>query len=149
MSLCPRLLLPNANHINDYQDELFDVQYNTYRQQYFVIFSQTFLKLIAFTRLPENHLKHRRLYLIAYDISSHDIRRQALRICRKYATGGQRSIHECWLSDGEYGDVLADLSLIIDPESDRITSVLLDGRQPVHTLGRATEPLNPTLLVVA
>lgn len=44
-------------------------------------------------------MKNRRLYLISYDISDAKRLRAALKLVRAYATGGQLSVHECWLSD--------------------------------------------------
>ena len=93
-------------------------------------------------------MKARNLFLIAYDISRNRTRSAALKICRQYATGGQKSLHECWLSPAEHADLLADLALIIDPDTDRITSIGLDGRQSVHTLGRGVSPLDPDLIVI-
>ena len=94
-------------------------------------------------------MKHLRLYLVAYDISNNRVRNTALKACRQFATGGQKSLHECWLSEGEHGELLAALHQIINETSDRITLVRLDARQPVHALGRGTKPLDPALIVIS
>jgi CRISPR-associated protein Cas2 len=94
-------------------------------------------------------MKNRRLHLIAYDISNSRTRIQALKLCRQYATGGQKSLHECWVSAGEHGSLIANLELIIDIETDKVTSVALDGRQSITTLGRGTQPLDPRFLIIS
>ncbi len=94
-------------------------------------------------------MKKRRLYLVAYDISNNRSRSAALKVCRQFATGGQKSLHECWLSDGERETLLATLKQIINTATDRITLVGLDARQTTHTLGRGTKPLDPSLIVIS
>ena len=85
-------------------------------------------------------MKNRNLYLIAYDIRQPKRLRAALKATRGCATGGQQSVHECWLSDAERGDLLATLSMIIDDAVDSLICIRLDPRQQVITLGRALSP---------
>ena len=90
-------------------------------------------------------MKNRQLYLISYDISDAKRLRAALKLVRGYATGGQLSVHECWLSTAEKGDLLATLSQIIDEDTDSLMAIKLDPRQKIHTLGKATKPTTADL----
>lgn len=83
----------------------------------------------------------RQLYLASYDISDDKKRRAALYIVRQYATGGQKSVHECWLTEQERNDLMCDLAVLIDDATDRVLILRLDPRQKVHALGCAVEPL--------
>jgi CRISPR-associated protein Cas2 len=82
----------------------------------------------------------RRLHLAAYDVSEPSRLRAALRAVRDYATGGQKSAHEVFLSDDERVLLLRVMGEIIDPQTDRFMLLRLDGRLPVRTLGMATVP---------
>ncbi len=42
---------------------------------------------------------NRCLYLIAYDVRVPNRLVAALHLTRRYATGGQKSVHECWLTE--------------------------------------------------
>lgn len=85
-------------------------------------------------------MKKRNLYLIAYDIRVPKRLKAALKATRQYATGGQKSVHECWMSDAERGDLLATLAMIINESEDSLICIHLDPRQTVITLGKAVSP---------
>jgi CRISPR-associated protein Cas2 len=82
----------------------------------------------------------RHLFLIAYDIRCHRRRRLALRAVKAYAVGGQKSLHECWLTQGELQAAMARLRALIDPLTDRVILVRLDPRARVQTLGAGVAP---------
>ena len=90
----------------------------------------------------------RSLYLVSYDITKSSIRRKALKITRGYATGGQKSVHECWLSRAERAHLLEELKRLVNPLEDRILVLRLDPRQAVETLGSAVQPLHPDFLYI-
>ena len=46
-------------------------------------------------------MPYRSLYIIAYDISAPDRQRHVRRLLQGYATGGQKSLFECWLTAAE------------------------------------------------
>lgn len=48
----------------------------------------------------------RHLYLAAYDIRDNRCRAGALKLLRGFATGGQKSVHEIWLTEAEKRRVL-------------------------------------------
>lgn len=85
----------------------------------------------------------RTLYLAAYDVSDDKRLRAALHCVRAYATGGQKSVHEVWLTEREKGELLGDMSYILAEDADSFLLIRLDARQTVQTLGKATPPSNP------
>ncbi|HPE60796.1 MAG: CRISPR-associated endonuclease Cas2 [Thiothrix sp.] len=88
-------------------------------------------------------MAERGLYLACYDVADDARLRAALLVVRAYATGGQKSVHECWLNTLERGDLLADISLVLNPLEDSFLLVRLDARLPTHTLGQALQPVRP------
>ncbi len=85
----------------------------------------------------------RSLYLVAYDVSDPKRLRAALYITRRHATGGQKSVHECWLTLAEKGHLIADLAQVLEESHDRLLIIRLDPRQPIAVLGRAVLPADP------
>lgn len=86
---------------------------------------------------------NRRLYLAAYDVAHPRRLRLSLELIKGYATGGQKSAYECWLSEGEKATLLYDMALVLEEEEDSFLLIGLDPRSPVHTLGRAETPADP------
>src|SRR5690606_31648705 len=82
----------------------------------------------------------RHLYLIGYDISDNRSRVRALRAIKGNAIGGQKSVYECWLDDGELAAARAELSALAGGGLDRIIVTRLDPRAAVHTLGVGVAP---------
>jgi CRISPR-associated protein Cas2 len=82
----------------------------------------------------------RHLFLIAYDISSATRRRKVLNAVKGQATGGQKSLYECWMTSGELQQALHVIRSLIDPEDDRVLVIRLDQRASVHVLGMAVVP---------
>lgn len=85
----------------------------------------------------------RKFYLVAYDVRDPQRLRAALHVTRCYATGGQKSVHECWLTAAEKGRLTADLCQVLEEDSDALLVIRLDPRQAVITLGRAVAPADP------
>jgi CRISPR-associated protein Cas2 len=90
----------------------------------------------------------RSLYLVAYDICDPRRLARALKIVRAYATGGQKSVHECWLEPGELAALKHDLQRVIDPGEDSVLFVRLDPRMKPRTLGIARAPVDPSFFFV-
>ncbi|ADE15907.1 CRISPR-associated protein Cas2 [Nitrosococcus halophilus Nc 4] len=90
----------------------------------------------------------RQLYLAAYDIASATRLRQALYCLKKYATGGQKSVFECYLTKTERRKLLREMEGIIDAEEDRFLLLRLDPRSRVRTLGIAVKPVDPAFFYV-
>jgi CRISPR-associated protein Cas2 len=93
-------------------------------------------------------LMQRILYLVAYDISHPRRLARALKTVRAYATGGQKSVHECWLLPGELATLKRDLEAIIDSAEDSVLFVRLDPRLKPRTLGIARPPVDPAFFFV-
>ncbi len=85
-------------------------------------------------------MKKRQLYIAAYDIANSKRLRQALFVVRSYASGGQKSVYECFLTDAEKHHLLESMKSIIDPDEDRFLLLQLDARCRVRTLGKAVPP---------
>jgi CRISPR-associated protein Cas2 len=89
-------------------------------------------------------LSARALYLAAYDVADDARRRAALVLIKAYATGGQKSFYEIFLTDGEKADLFHDVALVLDETEDRFFLLRLDPRSRVHTLGVGVEPADDT-----
>jgi CRISPR-associated protein Cas2 len=84
----------------------------------------------------------RHLFLIAYDISSAARRRNVLNAVKGHATGGQKSLYECWMTSGELQQAIHAIRSLIDPADDRVLIIRLDHRASVHVLGMAVLPVD-------
>ena len=84
----------------------------------------------------------RRLYIVAYDISDSTRLRAALNTVRNWATGGQKSVHECWLTRAELAELRRRMRPIIG-DDEELLIVRLDPRQRPATLGLALPPEDP------
>ena len=79
----------------------------------------------------------RTLYLAAYDVC--DPRRLA-RVTRYFASwrvAGQKSVPEIWVTPGELTTIQADLSDLVQADTDRLQLLALDPRMQTHCLGQA------------
>lgn len=86
---------------------------------------------------------NRTLYLIAYDIRE-DKRLNSVRYFLKgYSTGGQKSVYECFLTDGEIKFVMSRIKMLILEIEDRVHIFRMDGRSRTHAIGIAVQPKDP------
>jgi CRISPR-associated protein Cas2 len=85
----------------------------------------------------------RMLYLIAYDITNDGRLNRVRQFLKGYSTGGQKSVYECFLTDGELRYVKRKLERLIDDEDDRVHIFTMDGRSRTHALGIAVQPKDP------
>ena len=60
-----------------------------------------------------------------------------------YSTGGQKSVYECFLTDGELKYVISKIKRLIREDEDRVHIFMMEGRSKTHTLGIALQPKNP------
>lgn len=90
----------------------------------------------------------RDFYLAAYDVANHRRLAAALDLVRGYATGGQKSVHEVFLTAAEKRELLHDMALILDEDDDRFLLLRLDPRAPARTLGVAERPADPDYFYV-
>ena len=85
----------------------------------------------------------RDFYLAAYDVADDGRLAAALHIVRGYATGGQKSVYECFLSRGERSELVHEMSLLLDEEDDRFMLLRLDPRARSFSLGLARPAADP------
>jgi CRISPR-associated protein Cas2 len=93
-------------------------------------------------------MAYRTVHLACYDVASPSRLKAALHVSRRYATGGQKSVHECWLTSAEHGDLLNMLANVLDEDEDRALLVRLDGRRQVIPLGAARSPTDQACIVI-
>ena len=86
---------------------------------------------------------NRTLYLIAYDITDERRLNKVRHLLKAYSTGGQKSLHECFLNRGDLNYIVQKLRHIISEEEDRVHIFTMDGRSRTHTLGIAVQPKDP------
>lgn len=85
-------------------------------------------------------MSHRKLFIAAYDIRDPKRLRKTLKVVRAYASGGQKSVFECFLSAAERRELLAEVGSVIDRDEDSFFLLRLDGCGQVITLGKAVPP---------
>ena len=93
-------------------------------------------------------MPQRTLHLACYDISEPRRLRAALKLARAYATGGQKSLHELYLTVAERSALVDDMGVLMDMDTDRFLLLRLDPRSRVHTLGKAVAPSDPDYFYV-
>jgi len=94
-------------------------------------------------------METRSLYLAAYDVTDPRRLRMALEFVKGYSTGGQKSVHECFLTAGERARLLRDMTAALDEAEDSFLLLRLDPRARVFTLGKAIEPMDAPYFHVA
>lgn len=82
----------------------------------------------------------RRLYLAAYDISSPSRLRAALYLLKGVASGRQKSVFECFLTNSERLELIEEISRIINPIEDRFLLLPLASATLIKTLGKGMAP---------
>lgn len=82
---------------------------------------------------------HRPLYIAAYDVRAPKRLTQALRLVRNHATGGQKSVHEIFLTAAEKVALLKDMRQLLETE-DRFMLLRLDTRSCALTRGLGKVP---------
>lgn len=94
-------------------------------------------------------MESRMLYLAAYDVADVRRLRAALDLLKGFSTGGQKSVHECFLSVAERHRLLQDMALVLKEEHDSFLLLRLDPRSRVLTLGNAIEPVDAPYFYLA
>lgn len=94
-------------------------------------------------------MTQRQLHLACYDVASPGRLARALKLARKYATGGQKSVHEIFLTEAERDALVGDMHQLLDLSTDRFLLLRLDPRSRVRILGKAIEPANPDFIYIS
>ncbi|MCB1615855.1 MAG: CRISPR-associated endonuclease Cas2 [Pseudomonadales bacterium] len=84
----------------------------------------------------------RELYLAAYDIRHPKRLYRMLQILKDYASGGQKSAFECYLSNHERKELMHRVGQVMDVEEDAFMVIRLRHREEVETLGIAVKPVD-------
>ncbi len=85
----------------------------------------------------------RHFYLAAYDVADPKRLRRVLIIVKGYATGGQKSVYECWLSNTERKKLLHSTAQAIHQHKDRFFLLRMDPRRKTTLLGLAQPLADP------
>ncbi len=93
-------------------------------------------------------MPHRDLHLACYDVAEPRRLSAALKLARRYATGGQKSAHELFLTPAERDTLVDDMRALLDTSTDRFLLLRLDPRSRVHALGKAIEPTDPDFFYI-
>lgn len=90
----------------------------------------------------------RTLHVVAYDVRDPRRLRRVLQVVKAFSTGGQKSVHECWLDAGERDLLRRQLLAEIDPAADSVLLVRPEPHAPVRCLGIATPPRDAAFFYV-
>ena len=88
-------------------------------------------------------MSKRALYIAAYDVASPRRMRQVHRVVKACATGGQKSVFECFLTPRERERLLVQVRRRIDEREDRFALLRVEERTAPVLLGVATPPADP------
>ena len=90
----------------------------------------------------------RTLYLIAYDITDDKRLAYVREFLKGYSTGGQKSVYECFLTDGELNFVTIKLKRLIYSREDRVHIFQMDARSRTHAIGIGVQPKDPSFFYI-
>lgn len=90
-----------------------------------------------------------KLYIAAYDVRHPPRLARALRVVRSFASGGQKSVHECWLDPLDERELLNRMAATLDLTTDSFALVPLTANRPVTTLGIARAPIDADYFYLA
>ena len=93
-------------------------------------------------------MANRSLHIACYDVSHPRRLSKALYVLRDYATGGQKSVFECYLTPDETDELISRVEDVINLVEDRFLLLRLDGRRPVRVLGIARQPQDPDFFYI-
>ena len=85
----------------------------------------------------------KRLYIATYDIADPQRLRKLHQVVRQQATGGQKSVFECFLTSAAHHELVAQALSIIDEGEDRFALLQVEERTKSVLLGAATPTVDP------
>lgn len=94
-------------------------------------------------------MARRDLYLAAYDVSDPVRLREALKVLKNYACGGQKSVFECYLTAAERRVLIDQIREVLDLVEDRFLLLQLGHGARVRALGVAVVPADPDFFYVS
>lgn len=90
----------------------------------------------------------RTLYIAAYDVSCPSRLRKVHKIVKGYATGGQKSVFECFLTSTERRELLRRVAAKVDTGEDRFALLRVEQRTRAILRGIAVPAADPTYYYV-
>ena len=93
-------------------------------------------------------MSNRALFIAAYDVACPSRRRQVHRTVKAYATGGQKSVFECFLTPLERKELLVGARRLINEREDRFALLRVEERAKPLLLGIASPPVDPDFYYV-
>ena len=88
------------------------------------------------------------LFIAAYDVSDPTRLRKVHKVVKRYATGGQKSVFECFLTPGEKRELLSDARSVLDEREDRLALLRIETRARPILHGIATPVVDPEFFYV-
>ena len=82
-------------------------------------------------------------YIAAYDVADPARLRKALNLAKEFATGGQKSVFECFLTPSERDELIGRMGALLESEEDRFALLRVEPRAAPRTLGLAVPPSDP------
>ena len=93
-------------------------------------------------------MTRRVLYIAAYDVAEPSRLRKVRHVVKRFATGGQKSVFECFLTPSERKELLAEARALIDEDEDRLALFRVEERARPILLGIATPAVDPVFFYV-
>lgn len=90
----------------------------------------------------------RKLYLVAYDVRQPKRLAAALKVVKGFASGGQKSAYECWLTTRELVCLYGRLLGVLEMQSDSVAFFPLELQRPMSALGTAVAPADPEFFYI-
>ena len=88
------------------------------------------------------------LYIAAYDVSEPARLRKVHHVVKRFATGGQKSVFECFLTPSEREELLAGACEILDEDQDRMALLRIEQRARPMLLGVAVPAVDPDFFYI-
>jgi len=93
-------------------------------------------------------MTHRDLHLACYDVVEPCRLRAALKLVRRYATGGQKSAYEIFLTRSERDTLVVEMRALLDLTADRFLLIRLEPVGKKFAIGKAVAPADPDYFYV-
>lgn len=93
-------------------------------------------------------MSNRALYIAAYDVSDPTRLRHVHKIVKGYATGGQKSVFECFVTPPERQVLFESVKAAMDPAEDRFALLRVEERTRSILRGIAVPALDPDFYYV-
>ena len=90
----------------------------------------------------------RLLYIASYDITQNTRRRKVHAAIKQFATGGQKSAYECYVSGKERNDLFRICVSLIDQTDDRFALLPVEMSSEPILCGTAVPPTDPEFYYV-